>query len=195
MTESHHEAPPTPEAAGRPLTQYFVASSLDGFIADEHDNLDWLMQLDGGLEDASNPYEPFIANVGALAMGATTYEWIQRHDPGEWPYEDRPTWVFTHRDLDPIRGADLRFTDDVPGAHADMLAAAGRRNVWLVGGGDLVGQFLDHDLLDEIWLSLAPVVLGRGAPLLPRRRTQPMTLQAVTGGPQATFVHLRYSLR
>jgi dihydrofolate reductase len=179
-----------------PLTQYFVASSIDGFIADENDNLDWLIKLDGGPADDTNPYDGFIKDVGALAMGATTYEWIQRNDPGNWAYGDLPTWVFTHRNLTPIEGANLVFTsDDARTVHADMVAAAGDKNIWLVGGGDLVGQFLDHDLLDEIWLTLAPVTLGKGAPLLPRRRTKPMTLESVTAARNGTFAHLRYSLR
>ena len=176
------------------LTQYFVAATLDGFIADEDDNLDWLLSMPGG-EDEANPYPRFIAEVGAVAMGAATYEWVLAHDDGPWPY-DQPTWVFTHREL-PVRdGSDIRFTSaPVPDVHAEMLAAAGTRNVWLVGGGDLVGQFLDHDLLDEIWLGLTPVVLGSGKPLLPRRRTAPMRLLSVTPSPADTFVHLRYSLR
>lgn len=179
-----------------PLTQYFVASSIDGFIADEHDDLGWLLQLDGGPDDDSNPYNDFIVKVGALAMGATTYEWIQRHYPGEWFYDERPTWVFTHRELEPIAGAQLIFTaEDARTVHAAMVDAAGERNIWLVGGGGLVGQFMDHDLLDEIWLSIAPVTLGQGAPLLPRRRTTPMTLQSVQAARNGTFAHLRYSLR
>ena len=178
------------------LTQYFVASSIDGFIADEHDNLDWLMQLDGGPEDDTNPYAEFIKDVGAIAMGSTTYEWIQRYDPGNWEYGDLPTWVFTHRELTPFEGANLIFTsEDASKVHVDMVAAAGGKNIWLVGGGDLVGQFMDRDLLDEIWLSLAPVTLGKGAPLLPRRRTEPMRLTSVTPARNGTFAHLRYSLR
>jgi dihydrofolate reductase len=184
------------EPDSRPLTQYFVAASIDGFIADENDNLDWLLQMDGEDGDDANPYEGFIADVGPLAMGATTYEWILRNHPGLWPYDDRPTWVFTHRNLTPIAGANLIFTSqDAASAHAEMVAAAGTRNIWLVGGGDLVGQFLDHDLLDEIWLSVTPVVLGRGAPLLPRRRTVPMRLTSVVPSTNGTFAHLRYSLR
>ncbi len=183
-----------PIAERRPLTQYFVASSIDGFIADAHDNLDWLLQFDG--PDDANPYERFILDVGPLAMGATTYEWIQRNDPGEWAYGDRPCWVFTHRELTPIEGANLVFTNsDVRSVHADMVAAADDKNIWLVGGGELVGEFLDSDLLDELWLTIAPVTLGSGAPLLPRRRTQPMTLQSVVGADNGTFAHLRYSLR
>ena len=182
-------------SAGPPLTQYLVACSLDGFIADEHDDLEWLLTMPGGDDDA-NPYPAFIERVGALAMGATTYEWILRHDPGEWAYADRPTWVFTHRPLPAVEGADLRFTaDDVRSVHAAMVEAAVGRNVWLVGGGELVGQFLDADLLDEVIVSVTPVLLGSGAPLLPRRRTKPMRLLSATPSPAGTFVHLHYTLR
>jgi dihydrofolate reductase len=177
------------------LTQYLVASSLDGFIADEHDDLDWLLSMPGG-DDETNPYPSFIEEVGALAMGATTYEWIRAHHPGEWFYGDRPTWVFTHRDLPLVAGANVRLTDaPVPQVHADLLAGAAGRNVWLVGGGELVGKFLDHDLLDELIVSMTPVLLGRGAPLLPRRRTEPMRLLSSVPSPAGTFVHLHYSLR
>jgi dihydrofolate reductase len=177
-----------------PVTQYLVASSLDGFIADEHDNLDWLLSMPGG-DDDTNPYPAFIKNVGALAMGATTYEWILEHDTGPWPYT-QPSWVFTHRDLPARDGANLTFTsDDVRDVHAAMAEAAGDRNVWLVGGGELVGQFLDHDLLDELIVSVTPVLLGRGAPLLPRRRTEPMRLLSATPSSTRTFVHLHYTLR
>jgi dihydrofolate reductase len=179
------------------LTQYLVAASLDGFIADEKDDLSWLLQFDGvdEAEDA-NPYETFIEDVGALAMGATTYEWVREHNDGPWPYEDRPTWVFTHRTLEPIEGAVLRFTsDDVATVHEQMLAEAAGKNVWVVGGGDLAGQFMDRDLLDELWLTITPVTLGSGAPLLPRRRTTPMRLLSATPAANGTFVHLRYRVR
>src|SRR4051794_40227056 len=179
------------------LTQYFVASTLDGFIADPDDDLGWLLQFDAsydpeGVGDA-NPYEEFIEDVSVIAMGSTTYEWVQRHDPEGWPYEDRPTYVFTHRSLEPIAGANLLFTSDpVADVHTEMREKAGEGNIWLVGGGDLVGQFLDHGLLDEIWLTLAPVTLGAGAPVLPRRHTDPMRLVSSVASPNGTFAHLRY---
>jgi dihydrofolate reductase len=174
-------------------TTYLTATSLDGFIATEDNDLGWLFQLEG--PDA-NPYDEFIGNIGALAMGATTYEWILAHDDGPWPYADMHTWVFTHRDL-PTRGdAPVTFTsDDVATVHAQMVEAASGRDLWLVGGGDLVGQFLDQDLLDEIWVSITPLVLGRGAPLLPRRRTQPMRVLEVRHAEGDPFVHVHYSLR
>ena len=157
------------------LTQYYTATTLDGFIADENHSLDWLFTREQDREGPLN-YAAFIAQVGALAMGSTTYEWILAHefagkDPSEWkwPY-DVPCWVFTHRDLQPVPNADIRFTSgDVADVHAEMRAAAGDRNLWVVGGGDLAGQFADARLLDEVILYIAPVTLGAGAPLLPRR--------------------------
>lgn len=150
------------------LTQYFTASSLDGFIAAEpEDGLAWLLTRD---IDSAGPqgYDGFIAEVGALAMGASTYQWLLDHNEGPWPYEI-PTWVFTHRDFATPDG-DVRFTTGpVPEVHAAMVEAAAGRNVWVVGGGDLVGQFHDHGLLDEVWIQYAPLTLGSGAPLLPRR--------------------------
>ncbi len=174
-------------------TTYLTATTLDGFIATEDNDLSWLFQLEG--EAPVGPYDEFIVGVGAMAMGATTYTWVVDHEDGRWPY-DLPTWVFTHRELAQPEGADVRLTSEDPTAvHAEMAAAAGDRDVWLVGGGDLVGQFLDRDLLDEIWVSIAPVVLGSGAPLLPRRHTRPMRVLEVRHAEGDPFVHVHYSLR
>jgi len=157
------------------LTQYFTATTLDGFIADADNSLEWLF---GRARDEDGPlnYGRFIAGVGAMAMGSTSYEWILEHefadkDPAEWkwPYEI-PCWVFTHRQLRVVTDAAVEFTSaDVASVHAEMVAAAGGRNVWIVGGGDLVGQFADVGLLDEVIVQIAPVTVGAGAPLLPRR--------------------------
>ena len=157
------------------LTQYYTATTLDGFIADPNNSLDWLFTRDRD-DDGALSYREFIAEVGALAMGSTTYEWILDHefadkDPAEWrwPY-DIPCWVFTHRQLRVVPGAPITFTSAaVATVHEEMVAAAGGRNVWMVGGGDLAGQFADAGLLDEVLVSIAPVTLGAGAPLLPRR--------------------------
>ena len=109
-------------------TQYYTATSLDGFIADSDNSLSWLFQLGDG---PGGNYDQFIAEVGALAMGATTYEWLLQHmiNPGAdmpqaWPYS-MPSWVFTSRTLPGVPGADIRFTRaPIPEVHAEMVAAA-----------------------------------------------------------------------
>ena len=154
-------------------TLYYTASSLDGFIATEDDSLEWLFPL-GDINDTS--YPNFIKDVGALAMGSSTYEWMLRHvvRPGTdngapWPYS-QPTWVFSSRQLESVLGADIRFVrGDVRPVHENMTLAAHGKNLWIVGGGDLVGQFYDAGLLDEIVVQVGSVTLGKGKPLLPRQ--------------------------
>lgn len=158
-------------------TQYYTAVSLDGFIADEHHSLEWLFQFGG---DEESGFPEFIGDVGALAMGSTTYEWVLRNHvfadperPQPWPYE-LPAWVFTSRSLRTVPGADIRFANGpVAPVHAEMREAAGGKNVWIVGGGDLAGQFYDVGLLDEMIVTIAPVVLRSGAPVLTRRLVTP----------------------
>lgn len=159
-------------------TIYYTAVSIDGFIADEHNSLDWLFEVPRDSDDTDD-FASFFARVGAFAMGATTYEWILAHEelighPDKWRawYGTVPAWVFTHHDLPAIAGADIRFVQgDVVPVHDQMAAAAGDRDIWLVGGGGLVAAFADAGLLDEIHLGVQPVLLGAGAPLLPRRLT------------------------
>lgn len=151
-------------------THFYTASSLDGFIATDDHSLDWLLSQDID-QEGPMAYQEFERGMGALAMGASTYEWVMRHEPGTWGYA-QPTWVFTHRDLDRPEQGDIRFAQgDVAAAHAEMVEAAGGKDVWVVGGGDLAGQFADAGLLDEVWVQYAPVTLGSGAPLLPRALT------------------------
>src|SRR5262245_61348568 len=181
-------------------TIYFTATTLDGFIADEHHSLDWLFPL-GEAEVHEGHWNAFFGRVGAMAMGATTYEWVLDHEdllnnPRRWHefYGDVPCWVFTHRDLPPIPDADLRFVQgDVAPVHRDMAAHAGEdRDIWIVGGGELVGQFADQGLLDRLDVHVAPVTLGAGAPLLPRRLTDRLRLVSVDR--DKDFAYLTYDV-
>lgn len=180
-------------------TQYYTATSLDGFIATEDDSLEWLFPL-GDVNETS--YPAFIAEVGALAMGATTYEWLLRHadkvaaETGSaWPYA-QPAWIFSHRALPAVAGADMRFVQgDVRPVHAEMSRAAGSKNIWIVGGGDLAGQFFDAGLLDELIVQVGSVTLGQGKPLFPRRLVSP-PLRLVSVRQVGTgFAELRYEVR
>ena len=178
------------------LTRYYTATTLDGFIADESHSLDWLFTREQDRAGLLN-YADFIAGIGALAMGATTYEWVLDHEfagkdfsDWKWPYEI-PSWVFTHRTLPVVSNADVRFAaGDVEAVHEEMVTAAQGKDVWVVGGGDLAGQFADAGCLDEVVVYIAPVVLGGGAPLLPRR----LELRLEETGRNGDFVAARYSV-
>ncbi len=182
-------------------TQYYTASSLDGFVATADDSVAW---LDGLGDPTDSSYPAFIAEVGAIAMGSATYEWILRYITtssdasavlAAWPYE-QPTWVFTSRRLPRVAGADIRFVHgDVRAVHAEMQAVAQGKNVWVAGGGGLAGQFLDAGLLDEIIVQIGSVVLGGGKPLLPRHIvTPPLVLESVRQL-GTSFVELRYRIQ
>jgi dihydrofolate reductase len=172
-------------------TVFYTATTLDGYLADDNDSLDWLFVQD---HDDPGPmgYQAFIEDVGAIAMGATTYQWLVDHlaSTGErWPYTT-PCWVFTHRDL-PLIGGGIRLTQDpVEQVHAEMVAAAGGKDLWLVGGGDLACQFAAVGLLDELMLSIAPVTLGSGRPLFPR----PFDLRLVEHDRNRAFLVARYEV-
>jgi dihydrofolate reductase len=179
-------------------TQYYTATSLDGFIATENDSLDWLFSL-GDLSTSS--YPAFIAEVGALAMGAATYEWmlgnaekLMQETGAAWPYA-QPAWVFTTRRLPTIDGANIRFaTGDVRDTHAEMRSAAGAKNIWIVGGGDLAGQFYDAGLLDELIVQIGSVTLGKGKPLFPRRVLSPNLLLKSIHQMAGSMAELRYQI-
>ncbi|WP_309129324.1 dihydrofolate reductase family protein [Microbacterium sp.] len=168
-------------------THFYTASSLDGFIATADHSLDWLLKQEFD-KDGPMAYPGFIANIGALAMGASTFEWVMRHENGDWGYT-QPTWIFSHRDLQLPRHGDVRLTQaDIREVHADMTAAAHGADLWVVGGGDLAGQFADAGLLDEVWVQFAPVTLGSGAPLLPRE----LDLELVDLARNRAFACARY---
>ncbi|BDY28725.1 dihydrofolate reductase family protein [Mycolicibacterium mageritense] len=161
-------------------TVYYTASSLDGFIVDTEGSLDWLITR---AIDADGPfgYDKFIKTIGALAMGAATYEWIVKNHPGEWMY-DQPTWVLTHRPGIVLPEHPVQvFAGAVPELHRQLVAAAAGKDVWIVGGGEVAAQFVTEGLIDEMIVSYAPCTLGGGAPALPLRSEWALTESAVNG--------------
>lgn len=149
-------------------TIYYTASSIDGFIVDDDASLDWLTSRE---IDADGPfgYQSFAAGVGALVMGATTYEWLVRNQPGAWMYS-QPSWVLTHRPEIIADGHPVHtFAGDPVELHPRLVAAAGDRDVWVVGGGRVAAQFAAANLIDETIVAYAPCTLGSGAAVLPVR--------------------------
>lgn len=147
---------------------YFSASSLDGFVVDEHDSLDWLISRS---VDADGPfgYLAFVTTIGALVMGSATYEWLVTNQPGPWMY-DVPSYVLTHRPQIVVPGHPvIVHSGSVAELYPTLCGAAGDRDIWLMGGGDIAAQFVREGLVDEMIVTYAPCSLGAGAPLLPTR--------------------------
>jgi dihydrofolate reductase len=169
-------------------TVFYTAATLDGFLADEHDSLAWLFKQD---IDEAGPmnYGEFIAGIGAGCLGRTTYDWVLDHEQGRWPYDELPMWLFTHGDVDPAAGV-TPVQGDVRPVHAAMVEAAGGKDVWVIGGGDLAAQFAAAGLLDRVMVSVAPVTLGSGRPLLPR----PFDLRLDAVARNGAFACLEYEV-
>jgi dihydrofolate reductase len=184
-------------------TQYYCAATLDGFIAESDDTLDWLTGYRGSYDGPNTEpggrgnYETFYEGVGALVMGSTTYSFVI-DEISEWPYKGKPSWVLSSREL-PIPegdGVDVRVANaDVSQLHDEMIAAAGDRHLWIVGGGNVASQFADAGLLDDVLVTVVPVVLGEGKPLFDRRLPGgPMQLSG-TRTFDSGMVELRYEVR
>jgi dihydrofolate reductase len=182
-----------------PRVIYNTATSFNGFIADESNSLDWLFAVEA---PEAAVHERFLSSIGVLVQGSTTYEWVLREEnlletPEKWPayFGPRPTFVFTSRTLPVPEGADVRFVSGAVDTVFERLTeAAGDRDIWIVGGGDLAGQFFDSGHLDEIQISVAPAALTGGAPLFPRR-VNPDALVLREAVQQGQFAQLIYEVR
>lgn len=169
--------------------RFYTATSLDGFLADEHDSLDWLLSQPTG-EESILPYDAFVAEVGAIITGRTTYDWVLEHDgtvDGAWVYT-QPTFLFTHRPPEPAREGVTAVSGD-PAAHrAAIEEAADGKDVWIVGGGELAAECARAGMLDEVFVSIAPVTLGAGRPLMGGR----LDLELLDHGTNGALLEARY---
>ena len=150
---------------------YYVAATLDGFIAGQQGELDWLHPF----EQAGTDYglADFMATVDGLAMGRSTYEVTRSF--GEWPYGERPAWVLS-RQVAPAEGALPSCVHWGAAQPRDLVAqwsGLGLQHVWLVGGGQVAGQFLQAGLVDHLMLATIPVTLGAGLPLWGAQQPMP----------------------
>ena len=133
----------------------FVASSLDGYIARENGDIDWLPG------NTASGYDDFIKSVDTVIMGKTTYDQVLTF--GDYPYKDKKSYVFTRNDDYP-KDENTEFVHDVDKLVKDINSNSGT-NIWLIGGAEMISTFLNLELVDEIILSIIPVVLSKGIPL------------------------------
>ncbi len=139
---------------------YYVACSLDGFIATPDGGVEWLEPFQTAEEDYG--FGEFYASVDALLLGSRTYEVSLGF--GDWQAPDKPSWVFTRRDL-PLAHPSITLTSDDPADVMETLQARGLKRVWLMGGGRLAASFRTRALITHYEIAVIPVILGEGIPL------------------------------
>ena len=151
---------------------YYVATSLDGFIAREDGDVSWLDDMNIDMTDTG--YDDFFASIDSLVMGRSTYDFIFNY--GSWPYGDKPTWVCTSSELEILEGANLKIAktadDVVKEAESKRL-----KHLWLVGGGKLASSFLEKGLLTHLCISEMPVKLEFGIPLFADHKLEDLSAE------------------
>ena len=134
----------------------YIASSLDGYIARNNGDIDWLS------ESGTSGYDKFYETVDTLVMGKTTYNQVLTF--GEYPYKDKKSYVFTSRNNNGAKYGNVEFVSSVDKFVKDVFPNL-REDIWLVGGGQIISSFVNHGIIDEIILSIIPKVLGNGISL------------------------------
>ncbi len=133
----------------------YIASSLDGYIARENGDVDWLP------ENTASGYDEFYKTIDTVVMGKNTYKQVLTF--GEYPYKDKSSYVFT-RNNDQTKDENTEFVSDVDKFVKKNISNS-EKNIWLVGGAEIISSFLNRGFVDEIILSIIPVVLGKGISL------------------------------
>ena len=165
----------------------YIATSLDGFIAREDGSLDWLFVVPNPNE-IDHGYGDFYASVDVVVMGRKTYEEIMGFDV-EWPYADSQTFVIT-RDTDFTTQTEK--TEVMTSIDLERLKARSQKGIWLVGGGELISEFLKREAIDEMILSVVPTIIGKGIRLFPNEPPE-TKFQLVKAEPFETgIVNLHY---
>jgi dihydrofolate reductase len=177
---------------------YFVASSLDGYIADTRGSLDWLTRSEGAPLELSTQ---FMETVGVQVMGSTTFEWLCEQEnllaePQKWTtfFGSMKTLVFSSRALELPASAEIQVVSGSVREHNELMRAqAGNNDIWLVGGGKLASQFLIAGLLNRVDITYAPVVLGAGTQLFSEPHHM-ASLQLRSTQTFGSFVHLSFDI-
>jgi len=154
---------------------YYVASSIDGYIATTNGDVDWLSRFHVSGED--HGVGKLQASIDALLLGSHTYEFALKL--GHWPSPDKPSWVFSQRDL-PVLHPSITLTSHSPSEVLDDLTKRGFRKAWLMGGGKLAASFHASGLISEYIISVFPLLLGSGIPFLAPHSSAQDTLSLVT---------------
>ena len=138
----------------------YIAQSLDGYIATKEDSLDWLFSVES---EGDNGYGEFISDVETILIGKRTYDWVMQQEKGNFPYKDKECFVFSRSANEDT--AYVKFINEDIKAFTNHLKNSEGKNIWMIGGGDLLYTFLEEKLIDEMIVTIAPRVIGDGIPL------------------------------
>lgn len=147
----------------------YIAVSLDGYIATEDDSLDWLFKVEG---EGDAGYAEFMETIDTVVMGRRTYDWVMEMEKDEYPYTGLKSYIFS-RSVPASVSGDIEFTNTEVPIFAEILKNQPGKDIWVIGGSELLADFVEAGLIDEFIISIAPVIIGKGIPLF--RKSDLMT--------------------
>ncbi|WP_404451912.1 dihydrofolate reductase family protein [Virgibacillus necropolis] len=167
----------------------FIASSLDGYIATKDESLEWLYNVEG---EGDNGFSEFYETVDTVLLGKRTYDWVMKQDIEEFPYKNKECYVFTRSSIEDTE--DVKFVNDDVNEFVDKLKSQDGKNIWIVGGGELLHSFIQEKLVDELIITVSPSLLGKGVPLFREGDYQlDLSLKGMRSFNQ--FVELHYEVK
>ncbi|MED4015152.1 dihydrofolate reductase family protein [Sutcliffiella cohnii] len=167
----------------------FIATSLDGYIATKDESLEWLFNVEG---EGDSGFSEFYETVDTVLLGKRSYDWVMKQDIEEFPYKNKECYVFTRSSIDD--NEDVKFVNDDVTEFVDKLKSKGGKNIWIVGGGELLHSFIQKKLVDEIILTVTPTLIGNGIPLF-REGEYNLDLSLIGMRKFNQFVELHYLVK
>lgn len=167
----------------------FIATSLDGYIATKEDSLEWLFKVEG---EGDNGYSEFMENVDTILLGRRTYDWVMEAEKGSFPYKEQKCYVFSKT----LKGKNefVEFVDEDIVSFTKRIKKQEGKNIWIVGGGELLHYFIRERLVEEFFITVAPTIIGGGISLFKEIDFQ-MELKLVNVRRFNQFVELHYVLK
>ncbi len=174
-------------------TTLFIATSLDGYIADSNKSVGWIAGQNES-EDMPDTYSGFIQDIDTVIMGRNTYRQIVTElSPEEWPYANMQTYVMTHQ-TGYADAPNIQFLNADLCAFIEGLKQKDGKGIWICGGTDIVNQLIKKDLIDVFHITVTPIILGGGTRLF-NEPTNPIKLKLVQTQHYNGFVEMIYEHR
>ncbi|MDE7331340.1 MAG: dihydrofolate reductase family protein [Lachnospiraceae bacterium] len=138
----------------------FIAMSLDGYIADKDDRVDWLGGQCSDMGDG-DAYSEFIKDIDTVVMGWKTYHQVASElSPSEWVYQNLTSYVITHREN--VSTKEIKFVNESPELLVQRLKEQCGKDIWICGGANIIAQLMSRGLIDKFHISIIPTILGNG---------------------------------
>jgi len=167
----------------------YIATSLDGYIAQPNDDLSFLNRVQK--EDEDYGYHDFLATVDTVILGRRTYDWVMKQVP-EFPHSDKKTYVITRTER-AQQGKTVFYTGNLKKLVLELKQRSGK-NIFCDGGAEIVNELLRENLIDELIISVIPVLVGDGIRLFQNGRPEKDLQLVSTKKFDTGLVQLHYTI-